>query len=188
VLKNTRFNGVGIWIYESEDLSELPTRYKFNAIGFDGEYGFGFEEKTKRYYDSNALLINSTSSSVTKISIAATHFSRQGYRWLIESENTLPDIPFLVTDNLETRLVFNGLVTLPQEQDVIDLEYPISPYYFVVSDNWFGILTVGDSRQIFLLGFSSGSEIIIVNGDKIWSPEYDCSMGAIFIHENENKL
>lgn len=176
---------MGIWVYESENLYELPKRYKFNAIGLDGEYGFGFESKTKRYYDGKALLINSKSNIVAKISIAAIHFSRQGYRWLMESENTLPDIPFLVTDNLDTHLIFNGLVTLQQDQDVIDIDDPISPCYFVTSDDWLGILTVGDSRQISLLGFSSNPEIIIRTGDEIWSPEYDCSMGTIFLCENK---
>jgi hypothetical protein len=177
----TKFNGLGIWVVEDELMyqSDRLSASKANGFGMDGIHGFGNEDKK---YNGTLVLINSRVKLEKKLLISLSHFSGEGLRWILEFEGELPIPPFLITDNLDVHVIFDGYIRLGEEQDVIDFDNSTNLNYSIISDNWFGIATVEVervNRYVRLLAFSENSQKMISTGDNLYSPEYDCSMGKI---------
>jgi hypothetical protein len=177
----TKFNGLGIWVVENELMCQSDRLYtsKVNGFGMDGIHGFSNKD---RNYNGIVLLINSRIKLEKQLLISLSHFSGQGLRWVLEFEDELPTSPFLITDNLDVNVIFDGYIRLGEDQDVIDFDNSTNLNYSIISDNWFGIATVEADRVdrcVRLLAFSKNSQKMINTGDNLYSPEYDCSMGKI---------
>jgi hypothetical protein len=173
-------NSLCIWVtnYEERESPHNKCRYawQMDCVPMDGEFGFGNQKG--RYYEGNALIIDSCNSLVEPLSVSLAHFSRLGFKWVVEIDAELPKENFMITSALDTVVVFEGWMEIEGEEEVIDFEY-IGFIYSVDSRNWFGIITVKPGQQLHLLSFSKNSEATVKIDDELYSLEYDCPMGKI---------
>jgi hypothetical protein len=168
-----------IWItrYEEIDQNNKPFKWKMSGIGMDGHHGFG--SLKNQVYNGDALLINSHICIKNPLEVSLVHYSRESYKWLVGIKTPLPDPPFLITNNLSTSVIFNDLIALSSEQDVIDTESQDGRFHSIDSNSWFGIATTESYGKVRLIAFSSDNQAEVHSGDCLYSPEYDCSMGEI---------
>jgi hypothetical protein len=171
-------NQVCIWVTEFELVEQSPSNFilKLDGVAMDGGNGFG--DETTREYSGDFLLINSQTSIMMSKSISLAHFSGQGSKWVMRNNCNLPTSSFLITSNLKAFLLFDGWIEIEAEDHVIDYEY-MDFLYPVQSQDWFGIITVGDQRKLRLVSFSDNAQVEICIGDDLYCPEYDDHLGKI---------
>jgi hypothetical protein len=167
-----------IWITNHEEMEYPSSEYvytqKMNGIPMDGESGFGNERVSS--YEGNTLVVNAGSNYIESISVSEWHFSGQGLRWVVESNNNFPEGSFLLTSTLDVVVIFDGWINV--EQEVIDSEY-IGFTCFVGSRDWFGVITVESGQQLHLLSFSQSLQSKVKIDDAMYLTDYDCLMGKI---------
>lgn len=168
--------GVAIWVTESSLYENLS--WKVSGTAIDGYHGFGSE--MTRYFDGEVILLSSKIRLIQNIAIAEVHFSREGFKWVIENIKSLPDIPFLISADLEVQMIFNGWAEVIEDSGEIDFSDTNDFYIYPVgTKDWFGILEVQGNKRVHLVAFSSKKDVEIIEEDEIWSFEWDCFLCKI---------
>ena len=107
------------------------------------------------------------------------HRFSKGYGWVVKTA-TIPEPPFLITDKLDARIIYNGLIRIePTPGTMEELEESegfIS--YPVASQDWFGILTYEGTNRIHLLAFSDKESEKLSDSD-VFSTENEWVLGEI---------
>ncbi|MDY6936727.1 MAG: hypothetical protein SWY16_03590 [Cyanobacteriota bacterium] len=173
--------GLAIWVTESSLYKNSPRSWIVDGTAIDGNRGFGHERP--RYFDGKAVLLTPEKKFVEKeFSIGEIHFSRAGFKWVIERASPLPPPPFLVSSDEKIQMIFNGeaeVVEDPGEVDFFDTEdfycYPMP----IGTRNWFGVWAIKGNKKVHLVAFSSNKDAKIAEDEQLWSFEWECFLGRI---------
>jgi hypothetical protein len=168
---------LAIWIVNYSLHNLFPCTWKAEGFALDGYHGFG--DSITRKYKGELVLISLYDREFKYLSLSKAHFSREGFKWLIQGTEHLPETPFLISSDLGLQIIFNGFVKIDAKQEVIDLSEPEKWVYSVSSISWFGVMTVHENERVNLVAFSSKQGVEVSIGDKLWSFEWDCSAGEI---------
>jgi hypothetical protein len=168
--------GLSIWVVEYDLYKSLPALWKLIGFAFDEYHGFG--DKKIKSYEGEAALLSVSSKISLNIIVSTIHFSREGFRWVLEGTDILPKPPFLLTSNESTEVIFDGYIEISEDQDVIDLEEPDDYFYAVSSKNWFGIIHWVEEK-LHLIAFTQKDNSIVSENDELWTFEWDCPVGRL---------
>lgn len=168
--------GLAIWVIESSLYQDEPQIWKVDGIAIDGEYGFG--NNCVREFDGEVVLLSHEEKLVENLSIYNAHFSREGFKWLLKTNHSVPKTPFLISSDLAIKIIYDGLVEINKDDELAVDEGYIHP---VGSQDWFGVMRTDTNRNSHLLAFSSKENVTLKEYDYLWSFEWDCPIGRIKI-------
>jgi hypothetical protein len=128
--------------------------------------------------------------------IDSHHSPRKSWGWWTETDE-LPEPPFLITNRLDTKLIFNGGIEMELNDDGkeiflgdIDPEWIGAPMSCLVlgSSGWFGEIThAGGSDSFHLLAYSDSIEQEgILNSEMISNFDVADAMDELMIDEEIN--
>lgn len=148
-----KLKGVAIWVKEGEPYPQFPSNSIVFGTPFDGAWGFG-DDNIEEYFGLVAF-ISLESKRIQSAKMSLIHRFSKGYGWVVKTE-TIPEPPFLITDKLDARIIYNGLIGIePTPGTMEELEESEGfVSYPVASQDWFGILTYEGTNRIHLLAFS----------------------------------
>lgn len=164
------------WITQHKQSDSNSTIHYANGSPIDGYYGFG--DQNANHYSGKVILLSSKNKDIQNISVSRIHTNRGTWRWQIENLEEIPKTPFLISSDLNLKVIFNGYIELIDKQDVIDVLEPDDYAYAVVSNHYFGIIHI-EQQQVNFIAFSDNPESAVSSNDEIWTLEWDCSMGRI---------
>ncbi|GJD16117.1 hypothetical protein RIVM261_010730 [Rivularia sp. IAM M-261] len=174
--------GLAIWITEYKMYKSSPVVWKADGIAIDAYHGFGDNES--RFFDGESVLLSLENKIIQRLLISHTHFSREGFKWLIEGTERLPQAPFLITSNPSIQIIYDGLIEITDDHKVIDFSEPDACIYPVGTRNWFAVMTVKGNNRAYLTAFSTYKNLRVLDNDEIWSFEWDCPVSKIKIVQN----
>jgi hypothetical protein len=174
--------GLAIWITEYNQYQLLPPVWKADGTAIDAYHGFG--DNDTRFFDGEVVLLSLENKIIQHLSISNVHFSREGFKWLIEGTERLPQAPFLISSNLTMQIIFDGLVEIKDDRKVIDFSDSDTCIYPVGTKDWFAVMTVIGNNKAHLTAFSTYKNLKVVDNDEIWSFEWDCPVSRIQIVQN----
>ncbi len=174
--------GLAIWITQYNQHKLLPPVWKAEGVAIDGHHGFG--DNQTRFFDGEVVLLSLKSKIIQRLSISNAHFSRGGFKYLIGDTERLPQKPFLISSYLTLQIIFDGLVQIKDDQEVIDFSEADAYNYAVGARNWFAIMTVKGDNLANLTAFSPYKNLTVLDNDEIWSFEWDCRVSIIQIVQN----
>jgi hypothetical protein len=178
--------------YDSSD--STPCWYLY-GWSFDSWFGFGGEFEHEGY-EGEVAIISETSKSIKFLDIGRHHSSSKSWGWWIETEE-LPEPPFLITNRLSTKLIFNGIVELELNEDGKETFYgerdpawvgtPIS-FQVLGSSGWFGVIEkLEESDSFSLLAYSDSLEKEgILNSEMIANYDVANAMDKLMRDEEVN--
>ncbi|BAZ09836.1 hypothetical protein NIES4071_16490 [Calothrix sp. NIES-4071] len=174
--------GMAIWITEYNMYKPSPIVWKADGIAIDAYHGFGDNET--RFFDGEAVLLSLENKIIQRLSTSITHFSREGFKWLIKGTERLPQTPFLITSDPTMQIIFNGIVEIKDDQKVIDFSEPDACIYPVGARDWFAVMAVKGNNRAYLTAFSPHKNLKVLDNDEIWSFDWDCPVSRIKIAQN----
>jgi hypothetical protein len=167
---------LSIWVTDISPDPSSPTSWMLDGIALDGESGFGRLEE--RVFRGQALFVFATIFETVSLVISEVHSTRHGFFWLVKNVATLPDPPFLITNDLDTKIIFCGEVMISNDHEIFDSSNPRFPAYCVRANKWFGVIYFQEGKTL-LAAFSPHKATLVLPGDELWSPEYDEYMGVL---------
>lgn len=174
--------GLAIWITQYNQHRLLPPIRIADGIAIDGYHGFG--DNQTRFFDGELALLSLEGKIIQHLSISNTHFSREGFKWLIGDTESLLQVPFLISSYLTIQIIFDGFVEIEDDQKVIDFSEPDTYIYAVGTRDWFGVMAVKGNNKAHLTAFSQYKNIKVLDNDKILSFEWDCPVSRIKVVQN----
>ncbi|MGL5939938.1 MAG: hypothetical protein ACRC2S_06060 [Waterburya sp.] len=170
---------LAIWITNYRLVESYPIAFYLNGSPIDGYFGFGNPNISD--YSGKVILLSPSYKKEIDMSIERIHTTKEVWRWKLEGIKILPNIPFLISSDLDLKIIFDGYIEFIDQQDIIDIFEPEDYAYAVVSNHYFGIITVEENQKVSFTAFSSNPDAAILPNDEIWTLEWDCSMGRIRI-------
>jgi hypothetical protein len=174
--------GLAIWITEYNQYKRSPPVWKADGIAIDACYGFGDNET--RFFDGEAVLLSLENKKIQHLSVSNVHFSSEGFKWLIEGTDSLPQTPFLITSDLTVQVIFDGIVEVKDDEKVIDFSEPDTCIFPVGNRDWFAVMKVKGHSKVHLTAFSPYKNFQVSDNDEIWSFDWNCLVTRIKIVEN----
>jgi hypothetical protein len=175
--------------------SDSPPCWRLHGWSFDGNFGFG-----SRYgvdgYEGEVAIVSKASKSIKFLDIGRYHSNRKSWGWWTETEE-LPEPPFLITNKLDTKLIFDGEIEIEVDEEVKKMFFgEIAPdslgmpieYLVLGSSGWFGeITTEAGSHSFHLLAYSDSIEQEgILNSEMISNLDVADAMDELMIDEEIN--
>jgi hypothetical protein len=121
---------------------------------FDSWFGFGGGQ-AEVGYKGKVAIISKTSKTISSLDINRCRYKMGFWGWWTKTKE-LPDPPFLITNRLNTKLIFDGEVELELNEEgkeiffgEIDPDLIGVPISFLVlgSSGWFGEITKTDTSE-----------------------------------------
>jgi hypothetical protein len=173
--------GLAIWVTEYNLYKPSPQVWKVDGIALDAYHGFGDDET--RYFDGQVVLLSLEKKLIQHVSISRIHFSREGFKWLLEETEHLLQPPFLISSNLATQIIFNGNVEISEDREDVDFSIADDLLYPIGTRDWFGILKRKGNKKAHLIAFSPNKDVVVLPEDELWSFDWDCSICKIRISQ-----
>lgn len=119
----------------------------FDGNSFDDEMGFGMG---KRCYEGEFIQL-SKDGSVKKIGeISMIHYSRFGLKWIVNTDNFMMKLPFLLTSNLAMNHVYSGEIhIILTDRAKKKLDQYSDTNISVISENCIANLSIHE-RSVFM--------------------------------------
>jgi hypothetical protein len=171
--------GVASWVEKITLTSTKPNSYKVIGCSLDGWRGFGNQYDSS--YIGKVVFISSLEKSIHDVSIYSSHISNKGWMWNIETDDTMPEPPFLISNRLSIDIVFNGYINLLPDravEDLIDFNGNDFSSPVIVNAEDFGLLTIRE-KSIHLLIFSSSEKEFLAQEVTLQFPGNDCVIGCV---------
>lgn len=161
-----------IWVTDAEPFED--GKLLLDGISFDGYFGFG--DENCRSYAGQLLMISDNESMTSDCGISTIHLSRNGYKWVLES-NTTVTTPFLLTNNLTLKNSYYGSVSASLTDFSSKVfERDVTGAYPVIASNFIGILQ-NDNFSLSLIAFSAEDSIIPY--EKVFFSEWEKELGIV---------
>ncbi|MFD0671908.1 hypothetical protein [Cohnella sp. GCM10027633] len=161
-----------IWVTKAEPFE--GANFLLDGIAFDGDFGFG--DKNSRSYSGQIIMISFDESVISKGEISTIHISRKGFKWVLESNQTVAT-PFLLTNNLTLKKSYSGMVSA-RLTDFFKMvfERAGTGVYPVIASNFLGILHY-DNASLYLRAYSA--EDLKIKNEKLFFSEWDMEIGIV---------
>lgn len=176
---------------QCDSISSPPIRRLF-GWEFDRWFGFGGELEHEGY-EGEVAIISETSKSIKFLDIGRSHSSSKSWGWRVETDE-LPEPPFLITNRLNTELIYDGEVELELNDEGKETFYgdrapgwegtPIS-FAILGSSGWFGYIEKPeDSDTFYILAYSDTvKQDGILNSEMIGNSEVAYAMDKLIMDE-----
>lgn len=181
-----------------ESRSEIRNSSVFwylHGWNFDGHSGFGGQFELDGY-EGEVVIVTKASNSIKCFYIDRHHSSSKSWGWWTETEE-LPEPPFLITNKLNTKLIFDGEFEMEVNKEgekiffgEIDPKWIGHPMEYLVlgSNGWFGKITQVEGTYSFhLLAYSDSIEKeSILNSEMIGNYDVANAMDELMKDEELN--
>jgi hypothetical protein len=177
------------------DSSVSPPNWKLFGWHFDSWFGFGGGQAVADY-EGEVTIVSKTSKAIKYLEFNRCRYQMSRWGWWTETEE-FPEPPFLITNKLSTKLLFDGEVEIELNEDGKETFYgernptwvgiPIS-FQVLGSGGWFGIIEkLEESDSFHLLAYSDSIEQEgILNSEMIANYDVANAMDELMIDEEIN--
>jgi len=141
----------------------LENRWAIDARRFDPDTWY--DHPQKRFYEGEVLYLGKSGPARDRVLISGIHTTRYGYFNTLAPEHPdrIPEAPFLLTTDLDTREVFAGTLVLEAAAESADFMDSLDPEdtLLVGSADWIGIARVvaAGSPVLRLTAFGHGESV-----------------------------
>jgi hypothetical protein len=166
-----------LWVNEIYEERE-NTSIIIDGIVFDEELGFG---KYKRNYNGEIICLSNDRKVISRNEISTIHISHVGLKWIMKNNKDLPIIPFLLTDNINLKLIYDGNVQLNASAEMEETiqRYPQSEFA-VYSSKCIGIIKHNcDNHYIIKIFSETDINVNGIHNEEFQFSEWDWKIGKI---------
>lgn len=144
------------WITSLISSDESFGDLEFQALKFDRFAGFG--RNPSPYYKGKVLCLTAEGELYTSALVERRHAVRRGFYYVIACKEAvnLPMVPFLLTSETATKVIYHGRVMIKLDAHQIEFvdSTDTDEWFSIGTENWFGVAQKSKREGLFnLLAF-----------------------------------